>query len=671
VLYDYGQVTIESVRAVTAQALASAEALVRDVEGHHGPRTFQDTLLPLDRADALLVSAYAKGGFLARVHLEPPVRDAGQRAEETIEKWQVGLPFREDLCEAVREYATTDEARSLTGERARFLEHWQRDLRRAGHGLALEDRAEVRRMQDRLVELGVLFQRNVDEHQDGLDLTRDELTGLDEAYIARLRPGSREGTYRVSLDYPEFYPFLEGSPRRDLREQLLRKDFNKASVVNRPLLEEAVALRWRVAQLLGYPSWAAYAMDVRMAKSPEVVDRFYDGLVGPLTAKASHELRAIGELLSDDTGDEAVQAWDIRYYDDQQRRREYGVDQAAVAAYLPLDRVLQGMLQVTGDAFGLQYRRIEAERAWHPDVMLYEIADRASGETLAHCYLDLFPREGKFGHAAAWMLEAGLEAPGESRHTAVSAVVANFTKPSARSPSLLRHSEVVTLFHEFGHVLHECLTRTELARFSGTRTETDFVEAPSQIMEHWTWSAEVLGRFARHHETGEPIPPGLVEQLVAARDLNVGVKTLRQCYFAFLDLGMHGPERERDLDEIYRTAWQVTGLPFPDDTFDPASFAHVMGGYDAGYYGYLWSNVYGDDMFSRFEEKGLTSAEVGAAYRREILQPGGSRDAMDLLRAFLGRAPSDRSFLRRLGIDDEGRDPVEAPPEALEVVGAS
>jgi Zn-dependent oligopeptidase len=180
-------------------------------------------------------------------------------------------------------------------------------------------------------------------------------------------------------------------------------------------------------------------------------------------------------------------------------------------------------------------------------------------------------------------------------------------------------------------------------------------------MEHWTWDAAVLQRFARHHETGEPIPATLVGQLVAARDLNVAIKALRQCYFGRLDLGMHGPEEERDLDAIYRTAWSTTTLPFPEDTFAPASFGHVMAGYDAGYYGYLWSNVYGDDMFSRFEELGVTSPDVGAAYRRAILEPGGSRDAGELLPVFLGRAPSNRAFLRRLGIepaDGDGERPA-------------
>jgi Zn-dependent oligopeptidase len=232
-----------------------------------------------------------------------------------------------------------------------------------------------------------------------------------------------------------------------------------------------------------------------------------------------------------------------------------------------------------------------------------------------------------------------------------SAIVANFTRPAADRPSLLRHDEVLTLFHEFGHILHMSLSRAELVSFSGAETEWDFVEAPSQIMEHWCWDAGVLGRFARHHATGEPIPAGLVERLVSSRDLNVGVKTARQCSFGLLDLALHGEEPVVDLDAVNRRASAITGLPFHEGTFFPTGFGHLMGGYDAGYYGYLWAKVYGDDMFSRFEAEGVTSPNVGMAYRREILEPNGSRDAIELLRAFLGREPSSEAFLRELGIE--------------------
>jgi thimet oligopeptidase len=651
VLYDYSTVTVDSVNREVDAGLGEAERLIGALLAVDGWRTYDNTLRPLDKAIGRGWLAYGRSAFMARVHTDAAVRDAGQAAEEKLTKYQVELPFRPELAAAVRAYAETPDAAALTGERRRLLEHWLRDFRRAGHDLAEGDRHEVQRLRQRLVELEVAFQRNADEFQDGLDLTRAELAGLDEAYIARLRPGSRAGTYRVSLDYPEVFPFLDQAERRELREQIEFKMLNRARAENVPLLEEILRIRRRVAELLGYESWAAFALEVKMAAKPARVSDFYAGLLAPLTAKAGDELERMRSMLEAETGEPELRSWDRRYYDDQIRRREFGIDAAEVAAYFPLESVVKGMFELTGDVFGLDYEQLSPNTAWHRDVSLYAIRDRDSGAPIAHFYADLFPRLGKFGHAAAFTLVPGMLLDDGSYQQPVSAIVANFTRPSADTPSLLRHDEVVTLFHEFGHILHQTLTRAETARFTGTETEGDFVEAPSQIMEHWAWNADVLTRFARHHQTSQPIPAELVSQLVAARNLNDCVKTLRQCYYGLLDRALHGPEQERDLERIYRETWEVTGFPFHEGTFDPASFAHLVGGYDAGYYGYLWSKVYGDDMFSRFQAEGVTSVAVGRDYRREVLEMGGSRDGMEHLRAFLGREPSDETFLRLLGIE--------------------
>jgi thimet oligopeptidase len=650
-LYDYSTVTAQTVAAEVEAGLAEAEALLSELARDNRQPSYDNTLRPLDEAIGRVWLAYGRSAFMARVHADARVRDAGQAAEERLTKWQVDLAFRPELARAVRKLGSTAEGTALAGERRRLLEHWLRDFRRAGHDLEEHERAEVQRLRERLVELEVLFQRNVDEFEDGLELTRDELAGLDDDYIARLRPGRREGTYRVSLDYPELFPFLDQAERRDLRQQLEFKALNRAADINRPVLEEVLALRRRVAELLGYESWAHFSLEVKMAATPANVDAFYDSLLGPLRARASEEIERMAGMLAAETGETILRSWDRRYYDEQIRRRELGIDAAEVAAHFPLERVVTGMFELCGDVFGLDFEQLDNASAWHADVALYEIRDRPTGEAIAHFYADLFPRSGKFGHAAAFTLVPGRRRADGSFQRPVSAIVANFTRPASDAPSLLRHDEVLTLFHEFGHILHQCLTRAETTRFSGTETEQDFVEAPSQIMEHWAWNRDVLARFARHHRTGQPIPPELVRRLTEARDLNVCVKTLRQCYYGLLDRALHDAAQHRDLDRIYHEAWAVTGFPLHEGTFDPASFAHLVGGYDAGYYGYLWSKVYGDDMYSRFEAEGVTSPQVGADYRREVLEPGGSRDGMEHLRAFLGREPSDEAFLRLLGIE--------------------
>jgi thimet oligopeptidase len=370
--------------------------------------------------------------------------------------------------------------------------------------------------------------------------------------------------------------------------------------------------------------------------------------VPPLSEAGQGEIEVMSQLLAGDTGDGTLMPFDTRYYDTMIRRQEHGIDQNLVAEYFPLESVLDGLFRVTGEVFGLRYREVEVE-AWHPDVRTFAIEDVSSDSVIAHFSMDLFPRQGKFSHAAVFPLVPGRRLNDGSYQRPYAAIVANFTKPTATRPSLLQHTEVETFFHEFGHILHQTLTKSRFVRFSGTRVERDFVEAPSQIMEHWTWSAEVLSTFARHHETGEPIPVELIEQLVGARRLNIAVDKLRQMTYGMLDQDLHGVDSGEDLDAILRRTWAVTLLPFHEGTFYPASFTHLFG-YEAGYYGYLWSEVYGDDMFSRFEEEGVLSPRVGMDYRREILEAGGTRPAMEHLRAFLGRDPNATAFLRKLAI---------------------
>ncbi len=643
--------TPDEVRAVTDAALAEADELVAAAVATGGAGTFETVLLPLDEADARLRAGYTAGAFMARVHVDPAVRDAGQAADERLDHWRVDFPFREDVATAIFAFAASPEAADLAGEPRRLLDRLVRDLRRAGHGLDAPTREEVRRLEGRLVELQSAFQRNIDEFEDGLDLTREELDGLSDDFVAGLRPGTSPGTFRVTLDAPEVYPFLQQARRRDLRRELEHRQFNEARQGNEPLLAEALEIRRRIASLLGYPSWAHYAIEVKMAPDPAAVVQFYDGLITPLRARMTEEVTRLEEILREDGEEPPLRTWDWRYCDTRLRLRDFAVDPDELKGYLPLDAVFDGLLGLCAEVFGLTFERIAEAAAWHPDVVRFRVRDAATDAEIGDILMDLHPREGKYGHAAAWALVPGRRLPDGTYQRPLTAIVANLPRPGPDRPALLRHEDVVTLFHEFGHVLHSTLTRAELTRFSGSETEWDFVEAPSQILEHWAWQADVLARFARHHATSEPIPRVLVERLVASRDLDIALTTLRQCYLGLMDLGLHGPEETRDIAAVDRAAFAVWGLPYHEGTLYPCQFGHLMGGYDAGYYGYLWSKVYGDDMFGRFEAEGVTSPAVGADYRREILEPNGTRDGMEMLRAFLGRDPSPTTFLRLLGIE--------------------
>jgi thimet oligopeptidase len=651
-LYDFTTVTADSVTRETEAAIQRADALVAQAVAPSQPPTFEGTLGALELAGAEIGIGYGRGAFMAQVHPEAAVRDAGQAADERLTKWRVSVVFREDVYQAVAAFAATDEARALTGERALLLEHWMRDLRRAGHELSAEQRGTLEHLRSRLVELEVAFARNLAEFEDWIEVDRDGLAGLPESFVERLRPGSGPDTYRVSLDYPEINPFMERARNRDHRETLFRKNWNRAVADNRPLLAEALELRQQIAGLLGFPTWADYAMEVKMAANPARADDFYRQLVPPLEAAAREEVAILRSMHREAGMDDELAAWDWSFSDTRQSVEQHGVDQQQVSEYLELDTVIDGMFDLTGEVFGLRYRRVPDAKTWHPSVQLFEIRDRDSDELLAHFYVDLFPREGKFSHAAAFPIVIGHRAADGTYVKPVNAIVANFTPPSGNRPSLLTHGphgEIETLFHEFGHILHMSLTHAEFTRFSAASTEWDFVEAPSQIMEHWVWQPEVLARFACHYRTGEPIPAELVERMAAARYLNVGIRATRQVFFGLMDLALH-TAAEPDMDRAIREAWKVTQLPFPEDTFMLAGFGHLMGGYDAGYYGYLWAEVIGDDMWSRFANEGITSPEVGRDYRRAILEPNGSKPGDELVRDFLGRPYSIDSFLRLRGM---------------------
>ena len=645
----YSTITADQIETGTDEAIDEARAVLDELVAPKDARTFDNSLRPLDRIGDILAHAFTDYAFMGYVHVDKDVRDAAKIAEEKSNQFGVEMIFRDDLNTAIQEYAATDEAASLEGEQARFLEFTLRDLRKAGHDLDPESRSTVKEKTERLVSLGVKFQQNIDEWDDWILVTRDELDGLPDSFIDALDIDEATEKYKVTIAYPHLIPFTENATHRELREELRFKFNTQAVEENRPLLDEAVALRHEIASVFETPTWSHHRLEERMAKSPERVKEFYADLRDPLTELALDEISAMTGLLKEDTGDETLRVWDWGYYDTQQRKTDYGVDNFEVARYFPLSQVLDGMFSLTSEMFGIAFREIEEFDSWHDDVRLFAIDDAESGEELSRFYLDLFPREGKYGHAAEFPMILSRRLEDGSYQDPMCAMVANLTKPTGDTPSLLQHGEVETLFHEFGHVLHQNLGRTELGRFAGTSVERDFVEAPSQIMQHWIWRSDVLKRFAHHYETGEVIPDELVNQLVAARNLNKGLFQLRQMQYGWWDQELHGGP-DRDLDQIHAEGAKISLLPTHEGTFALASFGHLMGGYDSTYYGYMWSEVFGDDMFSKFKDEGVTNPQVGMAYRRAVLNKGGTVDPDEMLKDFLGRKPNNQAFLKKLGI---------------------
>ncbi len=653
-LTDFAALTPAVIEDRCREAMAACDAGLAGLAAiPANSRTFANTLLAMEEATAVVGFASGVYAFMASVSADEAVREMAREMDQALDKYFVGLAFRDDLYRAVREFAATPEAAALTGEDARLLAFELRDYRRNGFDLEAAPRARLKAILDELVEIGTAFRNAIDDWDDGIEVARDELDGLPDAYIAGLKSREADGEtrYRVSLDYPELFPFLSNGSSERHRRELFAKDQRKGGPENLARLERALALRAEAAAILGYDSWASYVTETRMSKRRETVADFLAGLREKLVSKGANDLAAMAALkrASGDAG--IINIWDWRFYHNRLLETEHAIDQFKVAEYFPLDRVLEGLFSVTQSMMGVRFEARPDASSWHLDVLAYDVfeAEGAEREPFARFYMDLFPRPNKYGHAAAFTLRGGRRLPDGSYQKPVSAIVANFTKPGADRPSLLRHSEVETLFHEFGHILHQVLTRTERGRFSGTHTERDFVEAPSQMMERWCWEPEVLQGFARHYETGEPIPADLVARMVAAKNLNSGITYLRQMFFACLDLAYHSPGFSGDSTEVAAELHAITGFGFTPETHFQSGFGHLFG-YDAGYYGYLWSEVFGEDMYTRFEAAGPLHRPTGLDFRRKVLERGGSVDGDVLVRDFLGREPNNVAFLRAIGL---------------------
>jgi thimet oligopeptidase len=644
-------------------AIARAEtAIQRIVEVPAEERTFANTLGAVDDMVARLDLDTNLFTFMAYVSPDARLREIAEAGEERLREWYIDLSRREDLYEAVKEYADTDPA--LEGERARLLEETMRDYRRAGMELTKEKRDALAGIEKEISRLGIEFDRNIREWEQHVPLTEEELAGTSADYRAALTKSG--DLYLVGLSYPEFQPIDDFCENETTRRKVWIAFKRRGGKKNVDVLEQLMAKRAQAASLIGYASPAEYEVEIRMAKKPSHVTEFYDKLRPLVRRKAEMDWAQFVAAKRAHTGDPDAQLypWDFSFYKNRLLETEYQVDAEKVQEYFPLERVTEGLFAITQELYGLQYREV-TDRArgegllWHEDAKMFEVRDEASGEIIGEFLVDMHPRPNKYGHAAHWGFAQHKVWMDGSWTKPRSALVCNFTKPTEEKPSLLTHEEVETYFHEFGHCLHNLLSSASMWSFSGTGVERDFVEAPSQMFENWVWDADVLGRFAAHYETGEKLPRELLDGMIAARNLGSGMAAERQFFYGIYDFTLHSdPEGDLDTTQLGHDLWGERGSGVElyaavPETYFQASFGHLTG-YQAGYYGYQWSLVYACDMFQRFKELGMLDAAAGAYYRDKILSKGGTLDGMDLVRGYLGREPDFGAYLKHLGVEDAG-----------------
>ena len=617
--------SVKMLEADARKALALAEKEIASIVAVplETPRTTENTLNPLNRAAIAIVEARSRASLLAAVHPNPKIRKAAETSLQKVAKFFPQAYLRRDLYEAVKAVPLQNRDEMTR----RFVEKELLDFRLTGIEMPERIRREIKALIAQSVKLGQAFDRNIKDDVRSVTISAAKLDGLPEDYRHAHAPDQR-GRVHISTQYPDYFPFMKYAEDETARRALNLLYLNRGWPKNKKVFSALLAVRKRQANLIGFANWADYATADKMTGSAKTVQSFLDQAARLVKKSAARDQAVLlARKKKNDPTAHCIEIWELSYYENLVVREKINLDTQAVRDYFPFAKVRDGILAATEKMFGLSFRRSSA-KAWHPDVRAY---DAYRGKRLiGRFYLDLHPREGKYGHAACFDIRPGIH--GTSLPEA--ALICNFSR------DLMSHSEVTTFFHEFGHLLHFILAGDQRwARFSGIATEWDFVEAPSQMLETWAFDPTTLRRFARHQKTGKPIPRAMVKKMEQAEHFCKGIWTGRQIFLAMLSLRYHEEQNPKtaDLDALLRTAQKKYGtVSYPRDSHFYASFGHLSG-YSALYYTYVWSRAIAEDLLTAFKKEGLQDVATARRYAATILTPGGSQDARDLIRNFLGR----------------------------------
>ena len=670
----FHRIGAEHVAPGVRQALAEAQDEVDHVAAGSGDPTWENTLQRLDDALQRLGRRIAPAAHLVSVRETPELREAYNEVLPELAAFFSRLPLNQALWERIRAYAATEDAQRLQGLRRRHLDKTVQEFRRAGADLPDDKKKRLEALRVELAQLQQKFSENVLDATAAYEyLVTDEarMEGVPEAARRRARAKANEKGqegWLLTLDYPSVEPILKYCADRELRREIqvaYTTRCRDGDHDNRGLLARILRLREELASVLGYPSFPDYTLEDRMAKTGQRAMAFERDLVErtrPYWKRDVDELRAFGVS----QGIETLEPWDVAYLQEKLRKERYDIDDEALRPYLPLNQVLDGLFEIVRRTFGFRVEERTIEEVWHDDVHFYEIF-AADGTHVGSFYTDWFPRQEK--RQGAWMndfITGGPRGADFAPHLGV--ICGNFTPPDHGAPALLTHREVETTFHEFGHLLHHCTSRVEIPGRAGINVAWDWVELPSQLMENWCWEREALDLFGRHHETGAPFPEELFQRMVAARRFMGGWAQMRQLSFGTVDLALHGElaplllgaagaHTGDDLDpaqgdEVLEFARERLLEFSPSPRFAElhvlTSFTHLFaGGYAAGYYSYLWSEVLDADVFTRFRREGIFNAKTGQDYVDCILSRGDSEDPEALFAEFMGRDPDPGALLER------------------------
>jgi oligopeptidase A len=662
----FDQIRAETVEPAIGALLEGARARLESLANQPGERTFGNTMSALDQLCEPLDEAMAVVRHLEAVATYPELRAAFNAVQPAVSAFYSGIPLHEGLWGAIKGYGATVEAGSLSGERRRFLEKTIDTFRRHGADLDPAGKKRLEAIDVELTQLTTKYGENVLDSTNAFEwraATEGQLTGLPHSAVAAARESAKrkeQDGWRFTLQAPDYFAIMTYLDDAAVRRHFYEAYMSRATAEpwdNRGLIGRILELRQEKARLLGFRDFADFALDDRMAHSGARALQFLEDLKARTSRRFEEENRELLEFRRSLEGPAAprLEPWDVGYYAEKQRAALYDFDEEALRPYFPLESVVNGLFELVRRLYGIQVSEEKGVAAWDSTVRSYNVHDR-DGTFLGAFYSDWYPRENKRG--GAWMdalMTGGPEDHGFRPHLGL--ICGNLTPPIGDKPALLTHREVETIFHEFGHLLHHLLSRVSIRTLAGTSVAWDFVELPSQIMENWCWEREALDLFARHWETGEPIPDELFQKMKRARTFRAANAQMRQLGFGFVDLLLHAryqPESDGDpVGYTRRILQEFSPAELPPNHAMIAAFTHLFAspvGYAAGYYSYKWAEVLDADAFTRFRENGIFSREIGSQFRDKILARGDSEDPAELYREFMGREPDPEALLRRSGL---------------------
>lgn len=686
----YAKIQAEHIVPAVKQAIADSQAELEAILVA-GKLDFDNSLHALIEMEEHIEQVWTPVENLLSLVGKDDIRDAANEARPLVVEFYNNYALDPRVYKLIKDYSQTTEAKTLTGEKKRYLETTLLDFRLSGAELEGKDKEEFKTLNLKLSDLSQKFSDNVTDSKYELVITdQKDLSGLPQDIIDGAKrkadefreQGAKvpEIAWLINLDYPSYGPFLKFADNGTLRKELYIKYLTKAtnsanrglltgnkkeSLNNEPLIQEIFAAKLRKTKLLGYKNYAELSLQTKMAPSPEKVTEFLRQLAAKAKNLAAKEYQELVQYQKEinyqntENNPEKICPWDRDYLSEKLRKAKYDFDTNLIKPYFELRNTIQGMFNIAQTIYSIKLERVQGIQVWHEDVEVYELKNQ-DGSVVGTFYMDLYPRDTKRQGAWVMPLVGACKQRDGKKILPQCTLVCNLTKPHTGQPSLLTHAEVVTLFHEFGHALHHLFSKVELEPLSGTNVEWDFVELPSQLNENFCWERESLLTFAKHYQTGELIPNTLLDKMLAARTFNEGLACIRQLEFSLFDLAIYMRESADDTrspNDIFKEIVNEFGLfDVWQGTNFPCSFSHIFaGGYAAGYYSYKWAEVLEADAFSRFQKEGVLNPKLGQEYKIKILERGDAEPPMNLFKDFMGREPSENALLERMGLATTSR----------------